>query len=357
MIVKKLRQVLTEFAAYLKEREKKRIFTQLRELVLLWRLDERFPGYYLRHRLYSRDIGTDVSGYLPESYLARFREGINPEEAWETTRNKALYTSIMQDNHLPVVPILYLIEADRTINHAAGRELNFQEFVAELCQNYSEIFIKPTHGFEGQAAQQMSCRDHQLWLRGKPLAERDFFETLFFLPRYNRFLVQSVVTQHPLLNSMNESSVNTVRIDTLVCDDGVIRSSGAFLRVGSGGSWVDNVAAGGFHLKVDVETGAVAPRGYGHVKFGRQWMETHPVSGFRFEEVTLPFWGQVAGLIEKGARALAPLRYLGWDIAFTAEGPILMEASAIHDLFVLQSAVGGLRYTPVGQAALQAINK
>lgn len=357
MIVKRLRQVPAEFAAYLRERDKKRIITQLRELVLLWRLDRRFPGYYLRNRLYSRDIGTDVSDYLPVFYLHRFRQGINPEEAWETTWNKALYTTIMQDSGLPVMPILYLIEVDRTIHDAAGRELNFHDFVAELCRNYPEVFIKPTHGCEGQAAQKMSCRDDQLWLRSKPLPEQDFFETLFSNPRISRFLVQAVVRQHPLLSRMNESSVNTVRIDTLVCDDGVIRSSAAVLRVGSGSSWVDNVSAGGFSLKVDLETGAVAPHGYGHVKFGRQRMETHPASGFRFQGTSLPFWDQVAGLIEKGTRALAPLRWLGWDIAFTADGPILMEASANPDLFGLQSAMGGLRHTPVGQATLQAIGK
>jgi hypothetical protein len=72
----------------------------------------------------------------------------------------------------------------------------------------------------------------------------------------------------------------------------------------------------------------------------------------RFESLTLPHWPQLRDLVERGARALAPLGTLGWDVALTAEGPVLVEANANwgEDLFQLNR---GLRDTPAGRHALE----
>jgi hypothetical protein len=103
-----------------------------------------------------------------------------------------------------------------------------------------------------------------------------------------------------------------------------------------------------------METGQLAKHAKMHVKFGGTIVEKHPISRVCFHDIRLPYWDQIPHLLERGMEALKPLKYLGWDIAFTTTGPVLMEASTDHDLFVFQSAIGGLRQTEIGKAAISA---
>jgi hypothetical protein len=48
------------------------------------------------------------------------------------------------------------------------------------------------------------------------------------------------------------------------------------------------------------------------------------------------------------------LRSLGWDVALTSDGPLLIEVNHDYDIFLSQYACGGYRETPFGQALLRS---
>ena len=77
--------------------------------------------------------------------------------------------------------------------------------------------------------------------------------------------------------------------------------------------------------------------------------ERHPQTGFVFEGAILPFWDELKELVGRAARALVPLRALGWDIAICPDGPRVVEANQHYDIFLMQELSGGLRETPIGQ--------
>ncbi len=153
-----------------------------------------------------------------------------------------------------------------------------------------------------------------------------------------------------MLDALYPRSVNTVRIDTLI-DGNTVHSSAATLRLGTGGAHVDNLSRGGLTVPIDLATGRLAGPGRRMPCFATRFYPRHPDTGVRFEEVPLPHWQQLRGLVERGARALAPLGMLGWDVALTVDGPVLLEANANwgEDLFQLNR---GLRDTPAGRLAL-----
>jgi Sugar-transfer associated ATP-grasp len=62
----------------------------------------------------------------------------------------------------------------------------------------------------------------------------------------------------------------------------------------------------------------------------------------------LPYWDEVKNLAARAARAVAPLRYVGWEIALTNDGPVVIEGNDPSDVSMLQDGVGGLRDTPLG---------
>jgi hypothetical protein len=77
------------------------------------------------------------------------------------------------------------------------------------------------------------------------------------------------------------------------------------------------------------------------------------VSGFRFQGTAIPFWDGVKKLVCSAALVLLPLRWLGWDVAIGKDGPVLVEANHNHDVFFMQTLVGGLRDTSIGREILQ----
>ena len=47
-----------------------------------------------------------------------------------------------------------------------------------------------------------------------------------------------------------------------------------------------------------------------------------PIEGFQ-----LPVWTEACQLAREAARLFLPLRFVGWDIALTETGPVLVEAN------------------------------
>src|SRR5699024_11185388 len=59
-------------------------------------------------------------------------------------------------------------------------------------------------------------------------------------------VVQPVVKQHDNLNELYNQSVNTLRITTLLSEDGIVDDKYVILRFGSGGDRIDNLRSGGY---------------------------------------------------------------------------------------------------------------
>jgi glutathione synthase/RimK-type ligase-like ATP-grasp enzyme len=64
----------------------------------------------------------------------------------------------------------------------------------------------------------------------------------------------------------------------------------------------------------------------------------HPDTGNVIEGFRIPMWAEVVELLERGQRSLPDLRTLGWDIAVTDDGPLIVETNATYDIDIVQVA-------------------
>ena len=62
----------------------------------------------------------------------------------------------------------------------------------------------------------------------------------------------------------------------------------------------------------------------------------------------LPFWDQVVDLGLNAHRALSKTPVVGWDIALTPDGPVLVEGNVIADIETFQQIMG----RPIGESRL-----
>ena len=146
-------------------------------------------------------------------------------------------------------------------------------------------------------------------------------------------IVEEVIPQHDLMNMLNPSSVNTLRIVTVFSGNRANVIYG-FVRIGNSERPVDNINAGGMCAPIDIETGTIT-----HVAYDkdRKTYEKHPVTGCPIEGFQIPMWHQALSLCRKAAKEVPQMGYVGWDVAITPEGPVLVEGNNLpgHDILQL----------------------
>lgn len=135
-------------------------------------------------------------------------------------------------------------------------------------------------------------------------------------------ILEELIDQDDRLSALHKESANTLRVITIKYDDNVevIRS---YLRIGKGKSFIDNASAGGVFGVVNVDTGKIyaACDRYGNV------FDKHPDTNMNLIGFEIPYWEDVKNLAKKAAEVLPKVRYVGWDIAVTKTGCVLIEGN------------------------------
>lgn len=138
-------------------------------------------------------------------------------------------------------------------------------------------------------------------------------------------MAEAFVQQHPLLDELSPSGLNTVRVITFLRSDGEVEFLGAILRL-TVNSVVDNIAMGNIAAPINLQSGEVESDAvYKDPRIAP--VSKHPVTGKRIVGFRLPFWDDVLRLTERAAQHDPRNRSIGWDVAITAEGPSLIEGN------------------------------
>ena len=136
------------------------------------------------------------------------------------------------------------------------------------------------------------------------------------------YIMEELVHQTGLLRDLHPQSVNTVRVYACRLRTG-IKIFGCHLRAGIGDSVVDNAGQGGVIISIDLD--GIAWRS-GMDEFGHDYV-THPDTGVFIPGLRLPEWDQAKQLVTDAMQIQQDIRYVGWDLAYTDRGWIIIEAN------------------------------
>ena len=141
---------------------------------------------------------------------------------------------------------------------------------------------------------------------------------------------EELLEQCPEMAALHPSSVNTVRALTI---RGKLCS--AVLRMGVGGGFVDNGCSGGIFAGLDVDTGIVTTQG---ADLMEHRFLLHPTTGLTIPGFQVPQWEQVRRTVEEAVTLVPNAIIVGWDVAVTAQGPVLIEGNAYPSVQIMQTA-------------------
>jgi len=156
----------------------------------------------------------------------------------------------------------------------------------------------------------------------------------------NKYLIEEIIIQHPDLSAVNPNSVNTLRINTILCKTGELYFINAVFRCAVNDAVIDNFAQGGIVTSVDLETGLLRSNSI-DIK-GQRYMR-HPLTNIVLPGFQIPMWDQTLDLLREAAKVIPQIRLVGWDVAITEEGPVLVEGNHESGPRLMQHEGVGIR--------------
>lgn len=181
----------------------------------------------------------------------------------------------------------------------------------EFLKKNREFMIKPIDGLGGHEVRKMNRNDVK--------SINDFLQYL----QDNRMFLEELIVQHKKMNILCPSSVNTIRVMTFV-NNNKSEILYAALRVGNGVYEVDNFHKGGMGVSIDTRTGKL--KGNAIDKDLNEY-KVHPTTRIYFNKYELPFWKETRKLVLEAALVNQNIKVVGWDVAITKNGPILVEGN------------------------------
>jgi glutathione synthase/RimK-type ligase-like ATP-grasp enzyme len=150
-------------------------------------------------------------------------------------------------------------------------------------------------------------------------------------------LVEEYLVQHEKMNELYDKSVNTLRVITFLDDNGV-HILKTILKIGNGG-FVDNFSSGGMYTFVDDKGKVFVPA----IDEAGNVFDTHPISKTKIVGFEIPNFDEVYDLISKIGKVNDKVRYVGWDIALSQKGPILIEGNPYSGIFQVKPSISGIK--------------
>lgn len=212
------------------------------------------------------------------------------------------------------------VEFHEKLGEFTGREYinlnkaSSEEFKA-FCQGKEKIFIKNPVSFGGQGVR--CCH----------LDEVEDFDALYTeLVQDGFILAEEEIKQHHILNELCPSCINSMRVVTLRGADNNFYVLYSLLRVGSGAKDVDNITSGGMYILLD-DNGKSISRAF--CDKTALYYDTHPLTGVSFTDFQVPLYEESIELCKRAAAAVSEIGYVGWDVAITEKGPVLIEGNVL----------------------------
>lgn len=298
-----------------------------------------YPFQYIRYGMYKKSCTLSVGemkDYIPNyfAYYLFFPKSF--KEYGIVSDDKELTYRILDSYHVnqPVLLLQYknglFYDVDKNIISSTELDSIINKSTAK------NLFLKPTKGLGGRGIMVFNKKNNFVD------KENNILSASFITQALNKdedYILQEGLKQHEALNNIYPKSVNTFRVMTSI-KDGKAKILFSMLRMGQGGNQLDNASLQGLVCKINPSTGKFDIKGY--TGLGKT-MDKHPDSGFIFDGYVFPYWEDVKNFVISASEKTDYIGFIGWDIAFTEQGPAVIEINAGAGLEFLQDCHGGVR--------------
>lgn len=198
---------------------------------------------------------------------------------------------------------------------------NLADFEKFLKDNKS-IIVKPIDDEGGNGVEKFVYSDD---LDCKKLYDK--------LVANGQLLIEECIKQHENMNILYDKSVNTMRMFTFY-KDGESYFLQAVLKIGNGGV-VDNFSSGGMYTYVS-DSGDVYVEA---IDKNDNIYTSHPISNHKIVGFKVPLFNEAIELVKEAAKVIPEVAYVGWDVAISENGPVIVEGNCFPGVFQVKPSL------------------
>lgn len=274
-------------------------------------------------------------------------------EIVQKINNKIEYKKILQQHEYPVSSVLGMLKICDEKIVLEKTDGTFQS-LTEVVNKTGGIFVKPDNMLQGKGCAKIQPTMHQdkYLLNNKEADEATIIKNIFHdnvshtsqtvSKTNNALLTELLVENHPDIGAFHPASLNTLRIIIMRTPGGGVELNRAVMRFGAHGSSVDNLYAGGIGVPVDIKNGCLVAWGHALAADTPPY-DRHPDTGILFEGFKIPYWKESLEMVLDIRKKLFPEVFnIGFDVAITPHGPVMIEAN-VSSCFFQRASAGGLR--------------
>ena len=252
-------------------------------------------------------------------------------------RDKSLFAIFGEYWGIPIVRTFGIYE-NGIITKEKGESFNFLEYINS--RNEFHLFIKP---LDDECGKGIFCIDKT----EENITINDIESNLKLVDCYlknldnKKYLVQDRLIQHNEINKIYANSINSLRIITVKDKDSIPVFFDSLLRIGANGNIVDNWAKGGIAIGIS-PNGTLRSHGFFKPSFGKIVYE-HPNTKTRFEDFEIPYYKDAIDVCIAYHKKIKGVATIGWDVAITKDGPVIIEGNDNYEISLHQACNGGLK--------------
>ena len=309
----------------------------LKEITAFCLLNREGPTRYVNNLLYRKEAG-DPLKYISKREAKRIHKYQRDAAIGQFFGNKILSYLHLQNTDVRLPRLMGYNVGGHFTSPEGRRSIllveEFRDLLEDMLEQYSSVFMKPATGAGGGGIIEFSSKGldqldiHKIHRR--VIATSNIF--------------QERIRQHPDIDLIYARSVNTMRVMTCL-REGKAEVISAVMRFGTRGNHIDNASSGGIFIGVDLSSGKLMPPARQYLRSGGGLFMTHPDTDYPFKDFTVPCFEEVKEMALKANRTL-PYKIVGWDIAVSDEGPVIVEANDWPNFDLVDVSYGGYKAHP-----------
>ena len=257
------------------------------------------PNQYIGFRIYEKS-DLERSEFYTHRQHRKFEKALNDPKYYDIFWDKEKFNEAFKD----------FIHRDWL--YCCGKT---EDEIIDFLNSHNKVMVKPTSASSG---------------KGIHVYKDDNVKDLIT----SNSLLEDFVIQHHKMAELNPSSVNTVRVYTILDHQNESHILSASIRVGGANSEVDNYHQGGVGYPLDTEHGIVMSAG--RTITGEKCL-FHPGSGAKMIGFEVPNWSGLVDFVTKATQVFPTARMIAWDVAILEDGFELIEGNYNGDPGFMQT--------------------
>lgn len=269
---------------------------------------------YFNFRFFEKNK-KERSTFASTLFMYKFHKALNQKDYLSRVDNKEEFRKIYSSVAGPSKVF--------NVNNPSGVS-QLSEWIAS--NNIKEIVVKDPLGTTGKSIGFFSVDPSTKKFRNKASE----FSTGSFFNQFainGRLYIEPRLRQHPLINEISPTAINTIRVVTVLKNDQTVDIVAAVFRIAITGD-IDNYSAGNIAAPIDPLTGIVI--GPGRKKMGAcsPLFIYHPITNKPIEGFKVPLWDDVLVICKKAALITPEARTVGWDVAVLNDRAVIIEGNS-----------------------------